>query len=539
MFEMAIKRQDPTSPVGEPYDFRVDRANVQRVEADTVQDTNLDRALMVERGGVFYRTAMFSKTLPHNSYGEVADNDWMKVEVALRSGDQGYFDRIVRAETAVRKLVDPQAALAFGMVGADAFSVSMPEAPSMVSAESGSEMVEVYAMALLRDAAFRDIADGTTGSEADVDAVLADLNGYGGSFKGPKVGGLVTRGTLFRGTGVGELVGPYVSQLLLHDYAYGNLFVAQEIETESDDVASVGVAGWLAIQRGEATGGANVTGQRRRACSPRVLGSYVHNDALAQPYLGAAMILLGNGALFDPNIPVLPNEAMFVTMGPADMLGRLWEVSQIALQAAWRQKWVAHMRLRPEVLAGRVHFTLTDAQDYDLDARILGTSTVGLILAKNSADGEATYLLPLMYPEGSPAHPSYPAGHAVVAGACTTVLKAFLDESVLMKDLAGGSFAIVESVTGTETMAQLETDAITDPAIVDVMTVGGELNKLASNIATARNMAGVHYRSDGDQGILLGEKVAIQFLKDIAATYNETFVGFSLTKFDGTTITIK
>jgi hypothetical protein len=37
----------------------------------------------------------------------------------------------------------------------------------------------------------------------------------------------------------------------------------------------------------------------------------------------------------------------------------------------------------------------------------------------------------------------------------------------------------------------------------------------------------------------LGEKVAIQFLKDIAATYNETFVGFSLTKFDGTTITIK
>jgi len=532
------KRQDPSSPTGLPYDFRIDRANVQRAEADTATPENLDRALMVERGGVFYRTAMFSKTLPHNSYGEVSDNDWMKVEVALRSGDQGYFDRIVRDSGAVTKLVDPQAALAFGMLGADSYSVSMPAAPSMTSAEAGSEMVEVYGMALLRDSAFKDIQDGTTGQESDVTTLLADLNAFGPSFKGPKSGGVVTRGTLFRGTGVGNLVGPYVSQFLLHDYAYGNLFVTQEIETESDDADSIGVAGWLAIQRGQVADPPNFTGLRRRAYAPRVLASYVHNDALGEPYLGAALILLGNGAPFDPNIPVLPNEAFFVNMGPADLLSRLWEVTTLALQAAWRQKWMIHMRLRPEVLAGRVHFTLTDAQDYDLDPGLTGSGTAGLILAKNTGEGEATYMLPLVYPEGSPAHPSYPAGHAVVAGACATVLKAFLDDEYLMKDLAGGTFKIVESVTGTETMAELEGAAITDPAVVDVMTVGDELNKLASNIATARNMAGVHYRSDGDLGLLLGEKVAIQFLKDIAATYNETFVGYKLTKFDGSVITI-
>jgi hypothetical protein len=108
-----------------------------------------------------------------------------------------------------------------------------------------------------------------------------------------------------------------------------------------------------------------------------------------------------------------------------------------------------------------------------------------------------------------------------------------------MKDLDGGSFKIVESLTGEETMAQLESAAITDPSVVDVLTVGTELNKLASNIATGRNMAGVHYRSDGDQGILLGETVAIQFLKDIAATYSEDFPGYRLTKFDGSTVLIK
>jgi len=69
------------------------------------------------------------------------------------------------------------------------------------------------------------------------------------------------------------------------------------------------------------------------------------------------------------------------------------------------------------------------------------------------------------------------------------------------------------------------------------LTVGGELNKLAANIALGRDAAGVHYRSDM-LGILLGEKTAIGILQDYRNTYNEDFIGFSFTKFDGTTITI-
>ena len=71
------------------------------------------------------------------------------------------------------------------------------------------------------------------------------------------------------------------------------------------------------------------------------------------------------------------------------------------------------------------------------------------------------------------------------------------------------------------------------------MTVASELDKLAPNIGMGRNWAGVHYRADADQGILLGEQVAIKYLQDHACTYTEQgFTGFTLTKIDGTRIRI-
>ncbi len=44
------------------------------------------------------------------------------------------------------------------------------------------------------------------------------------------------------------------------------------------------------------------------------------------------------------------------------------------------------------------------------------------------------WLLPQVYPEGSPLHPSYGAGHASVAGACVTMMKALFDESYVIED---------------------------------------------------------------------------------------------------------
>lgn len=69
------------------------------------------------------------------------------------------------------------------------------------------------------------------------------------------------------------------------------------------------------------------------------------------------------------------------------------------------------------------------------------------------------------------------------------------------------------------------------------LSVGGELNKLAANIALGRNTAGVHWRSDGIEGLKLGEAVAAGILTDLRATYTEQFAGFTLTGFDGKSIT--
>jgi hypothetical protein len=70
------------------------------------------------------------------------------------------------------------------------------------------------------------------------------------------------------------------------------------------------------------------------------------------------------------------------------------------------------------------------------------------------------------------------------------------------------------------------------------LTVGGELNKLAYNIGIGRNIAGVHWRSDAEESLKLGEQVAIQYLKEERNCLRESFRGFALTKFDGSKIMI-
>jgi hypothetical protein len=79
----------------------------------------------------------------------------------------------------------------------------------------------------------------------------------------------------------------------------------------------------------------------------------------------------------------------------------------------------------------------------------------------------------------------------------------------------------------------LDLEPYTGPAL----TVGGELNKLASNIATGRNLAGVHWRSDALESMRAGEALAISILRDQRGLYNEPFRGFTFTKLDGTTVT--
>jgi hypothetical protein len=58
-------------------------------------------------------------------------------------------------------------------------------------------------------------------------------------------------------------------------------------------------------------------------------------------------------------------------------------------------------------------------------------------------------------------------------------------------------------------------------------------------VATGRNIAGVHWRSDARESLLLGERVAIELLKDTLALCPEDMSGgVSFTGFDGTQVTV-
>jgi hypothetical protein len=147
----------------------------------------------------------------------------------------------------------------------------------------------------------------------------------------------------------------------------------------------------------------------------------------------------------------------------------LTEVATRALKAVWYQKWFVHRRLRPEAYGGRVHLRATNQRNYPVHSDILNSGALSLAFSRFG-----TGLLPQVYPEGSPLHPSYGAGHATVAGACVTILKAMFDENFVIAD------PVVTNSGGRALVAYRASDA-------GSMTVGGELNKLASNVATGRN----------------------------------------------------
>jgi hypothetical protein len=109
-----------------------------------------------------------------------------------------------------------------------------------------------------------------------------------------------------------------------------------------------------------------------------------------------------------------------------------------------------------------------------------------------------------------------------VAAACAVMLKAFFDETEIVTN------CVVASDDGLSLT----------PYIGPALTVGGEIDKLAFNIAIGRNFAGIHYRTDAENGFPLGEQVAISILQDMVDTYPEEIGGFQFTLLDGTPVTI-
>ncbi len=157
-------------------------------------------------------------------------------------------------------------------------------------------------------------------------------------------------------------------------------------------------------------------------------------------------------------------------------------------------------------------------------------------------------------------HASYGAGHATVAGACVTVLKAFfqmfepnswiekkwpqkefpLQVPDLPDAVKKGEFKLEDGCPDQKGWGDSLADYEVGDEELKQITIQGELNKLAANISIGRNMAGVHYYSDYYDSLRLGERVAIGIIQEQMTNYVEEpqTIQMRLNGFDGEKITI-
>lgn len=490
--------------------IRHDAAALEREQPLAQHSSNGDEVLFENK------IASYSKYLPHNELGEVDPNAYAQLLLALASGDPAQFESIPLGGSG--KLVDPQAAYAFDLEGADSHRLGIAVPPGFSSSWQAGEMVELYWQALTRDVPFIDFA-----SNRLIAAAITDLSTMS-DFRGPKSGRAVTPETLFRGETASDLAGPYVSQFLLRDVPCGATTIVQRYRaTSPGDDHMRDYEAWLKSQNGMPPQTPNRYDTTARYIrNGRDLGEFARRDFTYQAFLNACLILLSFGpAALDRANPYLNSATQdgFVTFGASHILDLVARVTGAALRAAWCQKWLVHRRLRPEVFAARVHNRIAGMAAYPIHPEVFTSQAASTVFGKSGS-----YLLPMAYPEGSPAHPAYPAGHSAIAGACVTVLKAFFNESFVIPKL-------VQASADGLSLLPFSGQPLT-------LTVGGELNKLASNIGFGRTMAGVHWRSDVIEGMKLGEAVALSILQCVKMTCRKDFAGFTLTRFDGSVTTV-
>lgn len=405
----------------------------------------------------------FSKTLPHDSNGIVDPNAFKIYLKAITT--QKDINLIPLAPGSKMKLVDIYAAQSYVLGGLDLGALVCPTPPTPSSPNFSTELLELYEQALVRDVPFDQL------------------------------------GSKFRGTGIGDMTGPYLSQFFLADILCGAVLNIQKYKSPDPLLGRVDFATTVEevvnLMNGiPVTSSSNRFGPPAYINTGRQLAEAVHNDPLCILMENAWMILSAKGIPPNPSLIQDKNMARFATLfGGADTYGLLGVVSNLALRHAWYNKYQRYNLMRGEQAGLLLHQSLTSSANHFPDLNVNNP------ILKQIYDKYQTYLLPQAYPEGSPAHPSYPSGHAAIVGACSIILKAAFDTSKIWTNPV---------VVGPQN--QIIIPYLQAPA--QELTIEGELNKFLSNISIGRNWAGIHYRSDAIEGIKLGEEVAIAYLRD-------------------------
>jgi hypothetical protein len=381
---------------------------------------------------------------------------------------------------------------------------------------------------------------------------------------------------------------------------YGDQIIDQRVCPHQEGIDYMSEwAAWLDVQNGADVKDADLyRDERRFITTPRDLATFVHFDALHQAYLNASVLLLrkleGKPFIFDVGFPtgdVSETRGHCASFGPPHLLALVTEAATRSLKAVRRQKFNIHRRARPERV-GAVLSLVANGYDDALGAKAAGFSRVmlaeletsGLMQLVDRHNGiqnglpedcrnvrcrrdhpdfpelSRNYLVPMAYPEGSPMHPSYGSGHAAVAGACVTILKAFFEMAMIgsaevaaltrFRDGGAEPNFFADRWWEPRTLADIGYQYAWQPATNNGsrgktlnsvepggMTVEGELNKLAANVALGRSMAGVHFYSDYYESVRMGERIAVAILQEQMLAYNEPVI-MRLPSFDEDRIVI-
>jgi len=512
--------------VAKSLNIRVAAAIQQAVFPEPPHTTNGDEEKYADKCGTY------TKGLKQDNPGRVNLEAYHSLRTALNSGKFADFERIIVGGS--RTLNGPQGGLAFDLEGADSGQfgnapspanqesvIVVPIPPPVASAAYGTELIELYWASLLRDVPFTQYTSNPVAAKA-----AQELSAQP-DYAGPTVGGKVSPSLLFRGGFPGETVGPYLSQFFIIPTFFGQQAISQQLRTYVPNLDFMtDIDTWFKVQNGIDTWERiQIDPQPRFGRNGRDLAAYTHEDVLYQAYFTAFLVLNTLKVPLNPGNPYINSktENGFTTLGGPDFAGTLGEVATRALKAVWYQKWCVHLRHRPESGGGLVHLIKT-GQGSHIDC-VLNKNILDSKALQASFEKYKSYLLSQAFPEGSPTHPAYPTGHGTVGGACITILKFFFNGKHVLQG------PMVPTDDGLKLVPYTGSDA-------GQITVNGELNKLAHNITFGHGIhGGIHWRSDSDSSMVLGEAVAISMLRDKVLTYNEP-ITVQLTKLDGTIATI-
>lgn len=532
--EASVISYIPPNRANKCFNIRKAAAIKEKIDLGILPD-NGDNALFSDHSG------NWSKCLLHDDLGIVNQASWESFTKALSSGSFTDFQNIVVGNPGgagfTGTLNGPETSLAFDMEGLDSHATNIPPAPSVTSAETAMEEVELYWGAMLRDVNFTQYANSPLAAQAAADLNRCSFIRSSANNEYPSV---ITPHNLFRGQifpGDGSVQGPYVSQFMLQPTFYGaqplnQMFQAflpgQNFLTDVEEFKRV-ESGF--------TPSASLAFDStfRHARNGRSLSAFTHVDVLHQSYFTAFLVLIGLNAPLNPGNPYIGSRSQhgFGTLDPVEAAATVPEMATRALKAAWFHKWIINLRQRPEEVGALVHARLTNRAPVPqasakLHPDVLNSQAVAQVFSKFGS-----YLMPQAFPEGAPTHPCYPTGHGTVGGACITAIKFFFDGDTPIRPLlqAAGSDVMQASEDGLSLVPYTGADR-------DSLTINGELSKLAFNVTFGHGIhSGIHFRSSSRMSILLGEQVAISVLNDRATTYNEPF-NINITKVDGTTATI-